>query len=92
MKKKDIAKYVDKVGIALALAETRIVPKRGADMSKVPTDAEMEVLKLGMALGVALGALVCEGEKEPKDPKAAVADLFAAGLEMMVEDREEADE
>ena len=92
MKKKDIAKYLDKVGTALALAETRIVPKRGADMSKVPTEAEMEALKLGMALGLALGALVCEGRHEPKSPQAAVVDLIAAGLEIMEEDREEAGE
>lgn len=77
MKKKDLARHLDSVGANVR--RVKVVPLG----KEVLTDAEVDALRVGIAVGVAYAATVLDGEMPVESPEGAVLTLVGAGIDVL---------
>ena len=77
MKKKDLARHLDAVGANVT--RVRVVPLG----KEVLTDAEVDALRVGIAVGVAYAATILDGEMPVEAPEGAVLTLVSAGIDVL---------
>lgn len=88
MKRKEIAAHLDKVGTLVA--NTNVLTTVSAKGHRVKIEPEqMKAALMGISVGVALGAAICDGEYEPETPIEDAGHVISATIDLLARESDE---
>lgn len=88
MKKKEIAAHLDRVGTLVANANA-LATVNGKGKRAEIDGKQMRAALMGISVGIALGAGICDGEYEPDTPIEDAGHVISATIDLLARDSDE---
>lgn len=88
MKKKEIAAHLDKVGALVANANVLATVSAKGGRAKIEPE-QMKAGLMGISVGIALGASICDGEYEPGTAIEDAGHVISATIDLLARKSDE---